>query len=231
MLRRASHAGALLAVVTALALGYSLGSGEGAPQVPVLDFEGAAEPTASGKAAHVRRGPRGPRGPRGRQGPRGPRGPAGPSGGDALTDISINWRGGAWSGRSRGQATLTGIGTLAAVCEPIDGNENGDARLVLTPSGSGVRTVVNVTTFQGAGTEGAASTERKVSEGGAIEIPLPVNGMQTAVFSKEPISGDGGAGPTPWSITAGSEMKLNGPGGADSGENFCFVTLQAAKGD
>lgn len=197
-----------------------------------LTCDSAASRTAGARAAHDQPGPRGKRGPRGRrgrQGPRGARGPTGPAGGDAITDLSINWRGGAFSGRDSAEATLTGVGMLTATCRPVEGDENGFHRLVLTPASNGVRTVVNVSTSQASEIQTARLTSD--SSGTPIEFNLPINGMITAVISVEPVSGDGGAGPTPWSLQASSEMKMNGSGGADSTQNYCYVALQAARGE
>jgi len=223
----------LFLLVAAVAIGAVLGAQRN--ERPVVPGTGdvAGETTASksakAKSAHVRRGPRGRRGKRGRRGRPGRRGPVGERGGDAITDLSINWRGGAWTGRDSAQATLTGIGTVTASCRPINGNENGQRRLVLTPDASGVRTVLNVSVVQASEIE----TTRYTSESTAspIQLDLPVNGMISAVASREPVSGDGGPGPSPWTIQASSETKLNGPGGEGSAENFCYVALQAARGE
>lgn len=229
---RAPRIASLLALVAALVLGYAFGADRGREATPAGDVSGERVATSKARTSHVSRGPRGPRGVRGPRGPRGiqgVRGPAGRPGGDAIKDLTINWRGGAWSGRDGAQLTLAGVGTLAASCRPLDGDENGHRQLVLTPSDGGVRTVMTVTRFDAQ----EARTNRYSSgpNGSAITIELPVNGMLTAVLSVEPVSGDGGAGPTPVSLTASSETKLNGPGGADSAENFCYLAVQAARGD
>ena len=216
-------------VIAALAAGYVLGLGGGSD--PVYDFSGSG---ASGEApvakpSHLQQGPRGKRGPRGYRGPQGPRGPRGPEGqpgGDAIADFSLNWRYGAWNGRDTGQMTLTGMGVLAATCRPVDGNENGQRVLELTPARSGIRTVLNTTTFQAS----EARNVRTVSEGDTMTLELPVNGMITGVVSVEPISDSDDALPTPWTFTVSSEAKVNGVGGADSSENFCYVAAQAARG-
>lgn len=182
-----------------------------------------------------RRGLRGLRGMRGRQGPQGPsvpgpQGPGGPAGApgaagpagpadDAVRSLTLNWRRGQWGGRDSAATETPGLGTVIVTCRP------GTLELRVAPSTPGARTVLDTTVFQGAGTAGASSHERRASSGPGDEIrlPLPVNGMLTGTLSVEPVAGDGGPGPSPASLIVSSEAKLNG---ASNDENFCYLAAQ-----
>jgi len=60
-----------------------------------------------------------------------------------------------------------------------------------------------------------------------IVVPLPVNGMITAVLSIEPTTGDGGKGPPPATIQLSSERELNHA--ENPALNRCFVAAQVVQ--
>jgi hypothetical protein len=173
-------------------------------------------------AAKSLRGPQGPQGPRGPVGPVGPAGPAGPAGPNIGLSLTINWTGVANApGNDTATATDPAIGTLTATCN------GGDQQIVLAPAQvSGVRTVADVTTFQGEGTQGISSNQRLTSEGNGspITIPLPTNGMIVGTVSLEPIGGTGGPEPDPVTLTVSSQWKLNDPTPAN---DYCYIAGQA----
>lgn len=194
-------AGALASVLPGLAAGPSSGGRPAARSARVI---------ASAAA-------RGPRGPRGRRGPRGPRGFAAS---DVVRAFTVNWRASQFGGRDRAYATVPSVGTLTAVCNP------GQQALVLDSAPPpGMRALATVTTFQGEGTAAAANQRLPADPGsGRIVIPLPNNAVVEVVLSMEPQSGDGGPGPSPATVMASSEWKLNDPNPAN---DFCFVAGQA----
>jgi hypothetical protein len=195
----------------------------------------SAQPSASHKAATTKknapvthtvvvRGATGPRGlagvtgPVGTTGPQGPEGPPGPMGPDLAESVTINWSGLAYAPeRDTTVSTVPGVARIEVRCTPED------QAIVVTPLLSEVRTVADVTTFQGEGTS-AAEYARLFSESTApITIRLPTNGMLAGTLSVEPITGDGGTGPAPSSFTFSSEWKLNDP---DETANYCHVAGQ-----
>ncbi len=164
-------------------------------------------------------GPQGVEGPTGPAGPQGPEGAPGPTGPDLAVSLSINWSGLAYAPeRDTTVQSIPGIAQVEARCTVEE------QALVLTPTLSGVRTVADVTTFQGEGTAGVSSHARIYSESTTpITIPLPTNGMIEGTLSVEPVTGDGGPGPAPYSLTLSSEWKLNDPNEAN---NYCYVAGQ-----
>jgi hypothetical protein len=180
-----------------------------APATRVELLRGAAGPV----------GPQGVEGPAGPAGPAGPEGPPGPPGPDLAVSLTINWSGLAYAPeRDTTVQSVPGIGQAEARCTPEE------QALVITPAQSGVRTVADVTTFQGEGTAGVSSDSRLFSESTApLTIPLPTNGMISGTLSVEPITGDGGSGPAPYSLTISSEWKLNDP---DEADNYCYIAGQ-----
>jgi hypothetical protein len=176
----------------------------------------SAKPTASSAA-------RGRRGPRGLRGPRGYRGPAGADATDVVRPFTINWRNGAFAGRDSATAAIPSIGNLTAVC-----NLDRQALVIDPTAGPGVRTIANVTSYEGEGIANAFN-DRLPHDPGArqIVIPLPVNGMLSVTLSTEPVSGDGGPGVAPATLLVSSERKVNDP---TAGLNFCYVAGQALQG-
>jgi hypothetical protein len=179
----------------------------------------AAQRTAIVRGATGPVGPQGVEGPSGPAGPPGPEGAPGPPGPDLAVSLSLNWSGLAYAPeRDTTVQTIPGIAQVEARCTPEE------QALVVTPTLSGVRTVADVTTFQGEGTAGVSSHARLYSEStDPLTIPLPTNGMIEGTLSVEPITGDGGAGPAPYSLTLSSEWKLNDP---DEADNYCYVAGQ-----
>jgi hypothetical protein len=156
----------------------------------------------------------GPPGPPGAQGPEGPPGP------QVALSLAVNWLGLENApGHDSSSAGLAGIGTLTATCNEAT------QTLTLTPAGNGGRTVLDVTTFQGEGTEGASSNERLTTESASapISVPLPPNGMVSGTLSVEPISGNSGALALPASFMLSSEWKTNDP---NTALNYCYVAAQ-----
>jgi hypothetical protein len=164
-------------------------------------------------------GPQGVEGPTGPAGPAGPEGPPGPTGPDLAVSLTVNWSGLAYAPeRDTTVQSVPGIGQAEARCTPEE------QALVITPAQSGARTVADVTTFQGEGTAGISSNSRIYSESTApLTIPLPTDGMISGTLSVEPIDGDGGSEPTPYSLTISSEWKLNDP---DEANNYCYIAGQ-----
>jgi hypothetical protein len=164
-------------------------------------------------------GPQGVEGPAGPAGPQGSEGAPGPPGPDLAVSLTINWSGLAYAPeRDTTVQSIPGIAQVEARCTLEE------QALVVTPTVSGVRTVADVTTFQGEGTAGVSSHARSFSESTApLTIPLPTNGMIEGTLSVEPITGDGGAGPAPYSLTLSSEWKLNDP---DEANDYCYIAGQ-----
>ena len=170
-----------------------------------------------------KRGPRGKRGPKGETGPKGevgPPGAAGAAGTDQAIDFSVNWRNGQFAGRDTAAVAIPGIGTLTMTCNLAE------QQLSLAPASGAVRTVMTLTSFQGAGTT-AAANDRFVSDAGetvSISPPdFPINGMLAGTLSVEPKTGDGGPGPAPATLNLSSYLKINDP---DPAQNFCFIAGQ-----
>jgi hypothetical protein len=134
--------------------------------------------------------------------------------------FTINWRNGAFAGRDSATADIPSIGTLTAVC-----NLDRQALVIDPIARPGVRTIANVTSYEGEGTANAFNDRLPHDPGTRqIVIPLPVNGMLSATLSTEPVSGDGGAGVAPATLMVSSERKVNDP---VAGLNFCYVAGQA----
>jgi hypothetical protein len=173
----------------------------------------------------VVRGATGPRGltgavgPAGATGPQGPEGAPGPPGPDLAESFTINWSGLAYAPeRDTTVGTVPGVAQVEVKCSVEE------QAIIVTPTLSGMRTVADVTTFQGEGVAGVSSHARIYSESSSpITIPLPTNGMIEGTLSVEPITGDGGAEPLPSSLTFSSEWKLNDP---DETANYCYVAGQ-----
>lgn len=192
---------------------------------------GSGPAAASGvqQATSAKRGKRGPRGRRGRKGERGPKGetgpqgPAGAAGTDHVLDLSVNWRdSNNFSGRDSASTTIPGIGTLAITCNPSQQS------LALTPAQDGPRTVMTLTSFQGAGSFDNALNDRYTSSSPSSPVVIgpptfPVNGMLAGTLSVELVAGDGGAGATPATLNLTSYLKVNDPTPAD---NYCFIAAQ-----
>jgi hypothetical protein len=165
----------------------------------------------------------------GATGANGPQGPAGASGTDFAQDLGVDWINGNWSGHDTASVPISSIGSLAVVCNPSK------QQLVLFPASSSVRTVMTLTTFQGAGSYNNSLNQRFVSTDGSPIVvsstmpnqPFPTNGMINGTLSVEPIAGDGGTGPAPATLTLSSYLKVNDP---TPSENFCFVTAQVLRG-
>jgi hypothetical protein len=158
-------------------------------------------------------------GPAGAVGPQGPEGPPGPTGPNLATSLTVNWSGLAYAPeRDTTVGTIPGIAQVEVRCSVEEQS------ILITPTLSGVRTVADITTFQGEGVAGISSHARLLSESTTpITIPLPSNGMIEGTLSVEPIGGDGGTGPAPSSLTFSSEWKLNDP---DETANYCYVAGQ-----
>ena len=167
-------------------------------------------------------GPRGLAGVEGSAGPAGPQGPEGapgPPGPNLAVSLTINWSGLAYAPeRDTVVESIPGVAQVEARCTLEE------QVLIVTPTLSGVRTVADVTTFQGEGIAGVSSHARIFTESTApLRIPLPTNGMIEGTLSVEPIVGNGGAGPAPSSLTLSSEWKLNDP---DEANDYCYVAGQ-----
>jgi hypothetical protein len=119
--------------------------------------------------------------------------------------------------------SIAGIGTLTAVCNPSQ------QTLTLTPAASGsVRTSVNVSDFEATQ---AFNSQPFSQDGSPIQIgspnqggALPPNGMIMATFSIQPVSGNGGPGPNPATLTVSSEY---GPSKPPSG--YCYLAGQVTQ--
>jgi hypothetical protein len=199
--------------------------------------DSSAQSTASHKAATttkkaapathtlVVRGATGPRGldgvagPAGATGPQGPEGAPGAPGPNLAESFAVNW-----SGLAYAPERDTTVGTVPGVAQVEVRCSVEEQTIIVTPLLSGVRTVADVTTFQGEGVAGVSSHARLFSESNSpIAIPLPTNGMIEGTLSVEPVNGDGGAEPAPSSLTFSSEWKLNDP---DETANYCYVAGQ-----
>jgi hypothetical protein len=221
-------AGALIGIVLAVSSGS-------AQQASVNARTSAAKTGAAGKNTAKKNastprtvtvrgvtGPRGPQGVAGAAGPAGlagPEGPPGAPGPNLAVSLTINWSGLAYAPeRDTTVETIPGVAQVEARCTLEE------QALVITPALSGVRTVADMTTFQGEGTAGISSHTRTFSESTApLSVPLPTNGMIEGALSVEPIAGDGGGGPAPSSLTLSSEWKLNDP---DEANDYCYIAGQ-----
>jgi hypothetical protein len=204
--------GALAVAGSAAQTGQSARTGHPAkPAQRVVVVRGATGPRGFAGVT----GPEGPPGPEGLQGPPGPPGP------NIAVSPTLNWHGlENAEGRDRTVTELPGIARIELRC----GTAAQD--ILITPSNEGVRTVADVTTFQGEGTAGVSSHDRQFSESLApLAIPLPPNGMIEGTLSVEPISGEG-VGAAPASFTFSSEWKLNDP---DAAANYCYIAGQFLK--
>jgi hypothetical protein len=214
--------GACAGTVIGIALAVS---GSSAQQAAAVHKSATAKKNTSTPRTLIVRGATGPSGPQGPEGPAGPAGPAGPEGApgppgpNLAVSLTINWSGLAYAPeRDTTVETIPGVAQVEARCTPEEQD------LIVTPTLSGVRTVADVTTFQGEGTAGVSSHERLTTESTApLSIHLPTNGMIEGTLSVEPIAGDGGTGPAPSSLTLSSEWKLNDP---DEANNYCYVAGQ-----
>ena len=133
--------------------------------------------------------------------------------GESVRSLTVNWRANQYGGRDSFSADLGSFGRLTATCNPDR------QTLTLVPGRNGVRTVVAVDSFAGTDAQHDVYASSKSSD--SIDIPLPPNGMLNAVFSQQPVAGDGGSGPAPVTLTLSSEYVVN-----DEGNNFCFVAGQ-----
>jgi hypothetical protein len=215
-MRRLRSALVLCALAGALAAGLAV-------VVPVIATEHSSRASTSVKPTAHSAAARGRRGPRGSRGPRGYRGATGADATDVVRPFTINWRNGAFAGRDSATAAIPSIGNLTAIC-----NLDRQA-LVIDPTGPpGVRTVANVTSYEGEGTANSFNDRLPHDPGQRqIIIPLPVNGMLSVTLSTEPVSGDGGAGVAPATLMVSSERKVNDP---VASLNFCYIAGQALQG-
>ena len=209
-----------------------------------------SEQTSSAERAAAereRRGPRGPRGPEGPPGPRGKkgeRGPEGPQGvqgvqgpaganNERVINLNINWRGLSNApGNDTASEVLPGIGTLTLSCPTTAPTEDpGNRKLNLTNGTNGKRVTATLTTFQGSGTSGASSVERKpAGPTENLSFGIPSNGMMDGTFATEPLEG---GSVTPGSLASASIVlssywKTNDP---DPNENFCHISAQVFVAD
>ncbi len=224
--------GAVLAIAAIGIAGALGGDGDtrSASEIRAAPAAGQGPAAASGSdaATSAKRGKRGPRGHRGRKGERGPKGDTGPqgvagaAGTDHVLDLSVNWREGNFSGRDSASTAIPGIGTLAITCNPSQQS------LSLTPAQEGPRTVMSLTSFQGAGTFDNALNDRYTSTSPSSPIVInptsfPINGMIAGTLSVELVAGDGGAGATPATLNLTSYLKVNDPTPAN---NYCYIAGQ-----
>lgn len=169
----------------------------------------------------VKRGPAGKTGltgdtgDTGATGPAGPTGPQGPAARDVVRSLSLNWIG-APAGLDTASADVPGLGRLDVTCNP------GTSTLRLTPSRTDARTVLTADVYSG--TQG--DHERRASTGDPLVVALPVSGLITATMSVEPTNGDGGAGPTPATLTLSVESKANADPANPADQNFCYAAGQ-----
>jgi hypothetical protein len=218
----------------ALAVAGSAAQAGGAQSGGARTSDGHATKTGSTKAGHaskpqprviVLRGAAGPRGVQGAPGvegptgPEGPQGPPGPPGPNIAVSPTLNWHGLENApGRDTTLAELPGLATIEARCSTAAQD------ILITPLSEGVRTVVDMTTFQGEGVAGVSSHNRVSTESLApLAIPLPPNGMIEGTLSVEPISGEGSDRAAPVSFTVSSEWKLNDPAPEN---NYCYIAGQ-----
>lgn len=239
---RVNSRAALLAVaLVGLLAGVALGSGfasfpganEDSPSAgPRVVVENAAAERQA--AERGKRGKRGPRGPRGRTGPEGERGPTGETGergvagssDEHVLDVGVDWNGSAnAAGHDSSSVELPGIGTLTIQCPSTPPDDPSVRRLVLTPASGGRRTVANLTTFEGAGTNAATNQRYQTDDLTPITVPIPSNGMISGSFSVEPIAGDStDPGQLPVAdVTLSSFWKVNDP---VASENSCHISAQ-----
>ncbi len=237
--RAAALALAGLALLCGVALGAGVdpvpggGNGGGPEATPRVALQ-----TAPGAAAE--RGRKGKRGPRGRRGPEGERGATGPQGPRGITgssdehvlDVGVDWNGSAnAAGHDSAAVDLPGIGNLSIQC-PTTAPADDPAihRMVLTPSSAGRRTVANLTTFQGDGSNTTSNERSQTEDLTPIVVRIPRNGMISGTFSVEPSGGssvDAGSLPVA-DITLSSYWKDNDP---TLSENTCHISAQLiAKG-
>ena len=220
-------AAALLLAIGAVAGAAALDQGSGAR---TGNDSIAAEQARAAHHKRARRGPQGPRGRRGKRGPRGAAGPRGPAGfnNERLLALGVHWRDSREApGFTADSANAPGLGAITIRC-PADNDFDRSKRLLrVTPVPSNRRTVVTVTTFEGAGTtRDHADNERfQSTDGSPIEIELPPNGMIDGVIALEPFAGGSTAAGSLRSgvLTLSSEWKTND---ADEAENFCHVSAQ-----
>lgn len=202
--------GALAVSGTSAQTGHSAKAGHPAKPAPrVVVVRGANGPRGLAGVA----GAEGPPGPEGLQGPPGAPGP------NIAVSPTLNWHGlENAEGRDTALTELPGMARIELRC----GTAAQD--ILITPLNEGVRTVADVTTFQGEGTAGVSSHDRLFTESTApMAIPLPPNGMIEGTLSVEPISSEGADGAAPASFTFSSEWKLNDP---DEAANYCYIAGQ-----
>ncbi|HWH10154.1 MAG TPA: hypothetical protein VG165_03435 [Solirubrobacteraceae bacterium] len=198
----------------------SKGKGYPLPKPKTIGGTGSkSKPTNSNGGYSLGEGPRGPAGPAGPAGPVGAAGPQGPTGpvSNVVRSVTINWRDGVSLVDPTATASLPGLGSATLTCTAAAQS------LTITPASTGSRLVVDTDTAQGAGTQGATSFVRSTTTSAPITVPVPNNGMIFATIGIEPVSGDGGTGPDPATMTLSSEWKLNDPNPVN---NFCFMAAQ-----
>jgi hypothetical protein len=190
--------------------GHSTKAGHASkPQAHVIVLRGATGP----------RGEQGVPGIEGSTGPEGPQGPPGPPGPNIAVSPTLNWHGLENApGRDTALAELPGLASIEVRCSTAAQD------ILVTPLSEGVRTVVDMTTFQGEGVAGVSSHNRVYTESHEpLAIPLPPNGMIEGTLSVEPISGVGSDRAAPVSFTVSSEWKLNDPAPEN---NYCYIAGQ-----
>jgi hypothetical protein len=145
-----------------------------------------------------------------------------------VASLNLNWHdAGTASGHDTASVDIPGIGTLNAVCN------TSQETLQLVPADASVRTVANISDFEGS----VSSNSQPYSQGNGNPIQigspsqpgdaLPPNGMLMVTFSVQPVNGDGGAGPAPATLTLSSEYIVNDPNRAN---DFCYLAGQVVKG-
>jgi hypothetical protein len=213
--------GACVGSLSGIALAVAESSAQTAPSHKTITTKKSAPATRTVlvRGATGPRGLAGVAGAAGSAGPQGPEGAPGPPGPNLAESLTINWSGLAYAPeRDTTVSTIPGIAQVEVRCTVEEQS------ILITPTLSGVRTVADVTTFQGEGVAGISSHSRLFSESTSpITIPLPTNGMIEGTLSVEPITGDGGAGPAPSSLVFSSEWKLNDP---DETADYCYVAGQ-----
>lgn len=167
------------------------------------------------RGATGRTGLTGDTGAAGPAGPAGPTGPQGPAAHDVVRSLSLNWIGTS-AGLDTTGADVPGFGRLDVTCNPTT------SELRLTPSRTDARTVLTADVYSG--TNG--DHERRASTGDPLVVSLPVSGLVTATLSIEPTNGDGGAGPTPATLTLSVESKSNADPANPDDKNFCYAAGQ-----
>lgn len=222
---KSARAGAGLGACVGALIGIAIAVSGSSAQQPSGHHKAAAKKNAPVQRTVLVRGAAGPRGlegvegPAGQAGPQGPEGAPGPPGPNLAVSLTVNWSGLAYAPeRDTTVGSIPGIAQVEARCTLEE------QALIVTPTLNGVRTVADLTTFQGEGTAGVSSHARTFTESTApLTIPLPPNGMIEGTLSVEPIVGDGGGGPGPSSLTLSSEWKLNDP---DEANDYCYVAGQ-----